>query len=88
MTTYEMLTLADENGKTYINDGIRYNKVKGFHDKNGTVSMIEYENNFDFLNVFVHDPDWEELKVKRIMLKEASEILENILNCPVEIVRL
>lgn len=75
MNTCEMVVLADNNGKTYINNGVKYNKIKGFHTKKGTVSNIEYEDDFDFLNTFCHDPFWEEVKPKEMTVEDIEKIL-------------
>lgn len=69
MYTYEMIKLADENGKTYRagnNDSyIRYNKSLGFHDCNGKAwGAVAYTYTKDGLNTFIHEEGWVELKKK------------------------
>lgn len=86
MNTCEMVVLADKNGKTYVNDCIKYNKVKGFHNDEGAVCIIQYEDNSHFLNTFCHDSGWEEFRVRTITIDKANKILEGIYKCPIKIV--
>lgn len=82
MTTYEMVALADKNGKIYENEDLRYSKERGFHDKSGKSATVAYEMETEQLNVFIHDTNWEEIKPRKITVKE----IEMLLGYPIEII--
>ena len=83
LTTYEMVALADKNGKTYENEDLRYSRERGFHDKSGKSATIAYEMETEQLNVFIHDTNWEEMKPRKITIAE----IETFLGYPIEIIQ-
>lgn len=82
MTTYEMVALADKNGKIYKNEDLRYSREKGFYNKNGKKALVMYEMETEQLNVFLHDSNWNEIKPRKITIEE----IEMILGYPIEII--
>jgi hypothetical protein len=80
MHTYEMIGVADENGRTYVSDYGSYSKEKGF-DLLQSCHFITTES---LLNILLHEDCWKlaaEPK-KKITVKE----IEEKFGCPVEIV--
>jgi hypothetical protein len=79
MYTYEMVKLADEDGKTYAcgngaSGFIRYSKEKGFHDKDGEMwNFNMYGENG--LSIFIHIEGWAELPAKEMTLEEIEKSL-------------
>lgn len=73
MHTYEMIGVADENGRTYVSDYGSYNKEKGF-DLLKSCNLMSHEN---LLNILLHEDCWKlaiEPK-KKMSIKEIEEKL-------------
>lgn len=78
MYTYEMVKLADEDGKTYTcgdsPNSFKYSKEKGFYTDNnpgcGEVMFVK-----GGLSNFVHIDKWEELKPKEMSLYAIEKVL-------------
>lgn len=69
MKTYEMVALADKNGKTYQTGDMLYNFSKGFHDDDGE----EWGANAFLhrgLQYFIHMDEWKEVNIKEMTLLE------------------
>ena len=72
MNTYEMVKLADEDGRRYFCADMYYQKGRGFHDYNGDVwTACSYsreidENGRKDLDAFIHEENWElEFKINK-----------------------
>ena len=76
MKTYEMVALANSNGKTYKTGDMFYNKREGFRDAPGrpwNVSAYGHEENG--LNIFMHEDGWEEIKPRTYTMQELYKIV-------------
>ena len=79
MYTYEMVKLADEDGKTYTcgnyRNSFKYSKEKGFYADDypdcGNTTFVK-----GGLSEFVHIDKWYELKTREMSLEEAIKHCE------------
>ncbi len=71
MHLYEMIGVADENGKTYISPYGTYNKEDGFDLR--PVSFRNYHNFEQLLNTLVHEDCWKLRVDKKKMTKADIE---------------
>lgn len=69
MKTFEMVKLADENGRTYENNGMQYQSDKGFLFINNLKFNIY---GISYLSYFIHLDGWQ-LQRKYITFMEAAE---------------
>lgn len=80
MLTYEMIAIADKNGKTYEkrdkNRNIRYHREKGFYNEKGQECiysyLADYEYEPDTVNHFIHENGWQELKPVEVTMEEVE----------------
>ena len=89
MKTYEMVALAESDGKTYKAMEMYYNKKNGFTDKDGKnwplCSYADFNDNkgkFGF-HAFIMEDRWEIDEVKRMTKSE----IEKILGYKIEIIK-
>lgn len=83
MMTYQMVDLADQNGKTYVSKYGTYNKVDGFKCDPIEVLNVWNEDDFEtFVLSLFHDDLWK-LKVER--KKMTQEEIEKALGYKIEI---
>ena len=81
MKTYEMVALAESDGKTYKCDDMYYNRIKGFHDKYFEPwSAGAYSDYYDNegrtkLHAFIMEDKWEIYDAKRMTKKEIEKEL-------------
>ena len=62
LKTYEMVELADNNGKTYTSRDLYYQRDKGFTDNEGVIwGAGAYCDCDDGLNTFIHEDGWVEI---------------------------
>lgn len=73
-----MMKEAEVTGKTYVVDDLRYSNSRGFHDKEGN----KWTDSFRYLNDLLNVDRWEELRSKKMTLRE----VELELGYPIEIV--
>lgn len=64
MTTYEMVALADEDGKTYQIGDMYYQKDMGFHDKDNCEWNAGAFHFRGGLNGFIHLSNWAEAPIR------------------------
>lgn len=58
MKTLEMMNEAEETGKTYIVDDMRYSTKLGFHDSDGSPW---YADIFEYINDIMDIDEWKTL---------------------------
>lgn len=83
MLTYQMVGLADQNGKTYESKYGTYNKDKGFIFDDRVLPAIREKGWRGFINLLFHDDLW---KLQQDVKKMTMEDLEKELGYKVQIV--
>lgn len=76
MHLYEMIGVADENGKTYISPYGTYNKKDGFN-------LCRIVNFAELLNILVHEDCWS-LKIEKKKMTKAE--IEKALGYEIDII--
>lgn len=72
MKTLEMMNLATQTGKSYINKDMRYSAKKGFYDDCGDPWDADA---FNTLNDVLDLDNWEETKTREMTIEQIEEIL-------------
>lgn len=77
MYTYEMVGLADQNGKEYECEYGTYSSADGFKFNESVNSIVEDKGWREIVNILFHDNLWKLKKdpVKRMTQDELEEIL-------------
>jgi hypothetical protein len=75
MKTYEMVALADKDGKTYQSGEMYYQKDKGFHDEFGREWEASAYNCENGLSRFIHEDEWELVAKRKMTIQEIEDIL-------------
>lgn len=76
LTTYQMVTLADVNGKTYGTGDMYYSKETGFVDKAGVVwDLCAFESYSNPFSEFIHLSGWKEVSEKEMTKEEIEKKL-------------
>lgn len=83
MFTYQMVGLADDNGKTYECKYGTYNKKEGFMFNEDTLPIVKKIGWRELVNILFHDDLW---KVKQDIKKMSLEDIEKALGYRVQIV--
>lgn len=81
MHLYEMVGIADENGRTYISPYGTYSKEDGFDLR--PVDFMNYRNFEQLLNQLVHEDCWK-LKVDKKKMTKAE--IEKALGYEIDII--
>ena len=78
MYTYEMIALADENGRTYKSEYGTYNKEEGFNFNTNAFEHILFVELESFVSELFHENLWkldDEPKVRNVSLEELEREL-------------
>lgn len=83
MKTYEVVAIANYNGKTYRTGDMYYNRENGFHESNGKEWDVMAWQGRGGLNDFINEEGWKVCELKKMTIEE----IEEILGCKIEIIK-